>query len=134
MRPYLDAALSLTAPPSRDTTPATPLFTVFYTHNSTLSRPSPTATSSLNAIVVPPATPLLPQIADAATGNAEGVFWKAVEQLKAAGVRRSIVQESFGKAKEGEEEVTCAEESQDIDSFWPPLDASEDDSSTTDEW
>ncbi|KAI1788932.1 FAD/NAD(P)-binding domain-containing protein [Ganoderma leucocontextum] len=134
LRPYLDAALSLTAPPSRETSPATPLFTVFYTHNSSLSRPSPTANSLPSAIITPPPPPLLPVIADATTGNAEAMFWKAVEQLKAAGVRRSVVKETVGKAKEGGEEPADAEEYQEIDSFWPPLDATEDDSSTADEW
>ena len=134
LRPYLDAALSLTAPPSRDTAPGSPLFTVFYTHNPTLSRPSQLEVPLSSAIIAPLPTPLLPAIADAATGNAEALFWKAVEQLKAAGVRRSVVKESFGKAKESGEDPAETEEPQEIDSFWPPLDATEDDSNKMDEW
>ncbi|PIL36591.1 hypothetical protein GSI_00280 [Ganoderma sinense ZZ0214-1] len=134
LRPYLDATLSLTAPPARETVPATPLFTVFYTHNPTLRRASPPESSLSSVIITPSPTPLLPAIADAATGNAEAMFWKAVEQLKAAGVRRSVVKESFGKVKEGGDGPAEVEESQEVDSFWPPLDATEDDSSTTDEW
>ena len=76
---------------------------------------------------------LLPVIADAATENAEAMFWKAVEQLKAAGVRRSLVKDGLRRS-EDEENAGGERESEEVDSFWPPLDATEDDSSTADEW
>ena len=124
LRPYLEAALSLATPSSPSETAPAPLFTVFYTHNPSSSADSTSVPSPTGVIVTPPAIQLLPVIADEATENAEAMFWKAVEQLKAAGVRRSIIKESFAKVKEGGEEAAEAEEPQEVDSFWPPLDAS----------
>ena len=133
MRPYLEAVLSLAAPSSPSETAPAPLFTVFYTHNPSSSADSTSIPSPTGAIITPPAIQLLPVIADAATENAEAMFWKAVEQLKAAGVQRSLVQDGFRRS-EDEEKAGGEREPEEVDSFWPPLDATEDDSSTADEW
>ncbi|TBU50589.1 FAD/NAD(P)-binding domain-containing protein [Dichomitus squalens] len=135
LRPYLEAALSLAiSPSSPETTPTRPLFTVFYTHNPPSGAAPPSTPSDSGAILTPPPTQLLPAIADVATENAEAMFWKAVEQLKAAGVRRSVVKESYKKSDGEEEKVYDERKPEEIDSFWPPLDATEEDSSTADEW
>ncbi|KAI0366234.1 FAD/NAD(P)-binding domain-containing protein [Pilatotrama ljubarskyi] len=125
LRPYLDATLTLTAPPSASPVmqPVTPLFSVFYAHCPT---PRP---FGLDIIVTPPHTLLLPTIADVATEQAESMFWKAVQKLG----RKRPTEESTGK-KEAEDEGPESsekdiEESGLIDSFWPPLDAAEVESS-----
>ncbi|KAH9853364.1 GDP dissociation inhibitor-domain-containing protein [Lenzites betulinus] len=119
LRPYLDATLTLTSPPSSETTPATPLFTVFYTLHHALAT---TLDADPGIIVAPPHKPLITSVADEATQNAEGMFWKAVEKL---GKKRPPTQ---GADVSGEKE----EESGEIDSFWPPLDAAE--VETSDDW
>ncbi|EIW62323.1 FAD/NAD-P-binding domain-containing protein [Trametes versicolor FP-101664 SS1] len=136
LRPYLDATLTLTAPPptSSDPQPTTPLFTVFYIHHPAPHPPAP-STVGAGIIVSPPHTSLLPEIADAATQHAEVMFWKAVETLG----RRPLVQESGStdgvedKSEEsGEKEAEEDSDSGEIDSFWPPLDAAEVESA--DDW
>ena len=140
LKPYLDAALTLTAPPSSpDASIASPLFSVFYVHTAPTSALKLTGLGS-GIIATPPCPQLLPAIADAATENAEAMFWKAVEQLKAAGVQRSVVKgtttkvqdEAGGEDDDVDEKDSVDQEPEDIDSFWPPLDAAEDESA--DEW
>lgn len=60
------------------------------------------------------------------------MFWKAVEQLRAAGVQRTVPTEDAEKVDGEVEKAEPEEVSQDMDSFWPPLDALEDE--TGDEW
>ncbi|KAI0759704.1 FAD/NAD-P-binding domain-containing protein [Trametes elegans] len=133
LRPYLDATLTLTAPPttSPEAQPATPLFTVFYTQQPVPPQ-SPSATSS-NIIITPPYTPLLPAIADAATQNAEDMFWKAIEKL--GRTRRpaegTTTGEAKGKSEEAGEKV-AERDPEETDSFWPPLDVGE--VETSDDW
>ena len=138
LKPYLDAALSLTAPPSSpDASPASPLYSVFYFHSAP---PSVAPVSAMpTMIVTPPCTQLLPALADAATENAEAMFWKAVEQLKAAGAQRLVLKEpalrketNVEMEKDADEVPEDVAESEAIDSFWPPLEASED--PAADEW
>ncbi|KAI0751673.1 FAD/NAD-P-binding domain-containing protein [Daedaleopsis nitida] len=138
LRPYLDAVLSLTVPHTApaDTVPATPLFTVFYVHHPP-PVPSTDQTQPPDIIIPTSHSQLVPSIADAGTKAAEAIFWKAVEKLKAAGVRRTAPKEETEKddgaaekdSKEGEMESDAPD---DVDSFWPPLDAVEDE--TSDEW
>lgn len=71
-------------------------------------------------------------IADEATENAESMFWKAIEQLKTAGVQRTVAKEEVEVGDESAEKTGSHEKSEDVDSFWPPLDAVEDE--VTDEW
>ncbi|KAI0676664.1 FAD/NAD(P)-binding domain-containing protein [Trametes maxima] len=132
LRPYLDAALSLTAPPSvsSDTQPAVPLFTLFYNHY-----PAALPQASFGGpdiIIAPPCTPLLPTIADVATQNAETMFWAAVKKLGTVH-RKVATREASGDRKaEDANEKDTEEGPEAIDSFWPPLDAAEDDSA--DDW
>lgn len=138
LRPYLDATLTLTAPPptSPDPQPTTPLFTVFYIHHPAPPHPPPTpSTPGAGIIVAPPHTSLLPEIADEATQHAEAMFWKAVETLgRRPPVRESSstdgveVKSEESREKEAEEDSDSGE----IDSFWPPLDAAEVESA--DDW
>ncbi|KAI0643601.1 FAD/NAD-P-binding domain-containing protein [Trametes meyenii] len=132
LRPYLDAALSLTttSSTSTDTQPAAPLFSLFYIHHPVAL--SGASSGDLNIIVSPPCTPLLPVIADTATQNAEAMFWQAVKTLGIAR-KKTDTHEASADDKTGEaNEKDAGEDSEAIDSFWPPLDAAEDD--TTDEW
>ncbi|RDX39749.1 FAD/NAD(P)-binding domain-containing protein [Lentinus brumalis] len=134
LRPYLEATLSLTVPPSSppDTHPATPLFSLFYIHH-VLTPASPSSINNSSSIIItPPCRPHLPLIADQATEHAETMFWKAVEQLRAAGVQRTVPTEDAEKVDGEVEKAEPEEVSQDMDSFWPPLDALEDE--TGDEW
>jgi len=122
LRPYLDATLSLTAPASQDGAPST-LFTLFYIQQQP---PASTETSAATndastALVVPPRSPLFPEVGDSAATLAESMFWEAVETLKTLGVR---------PRPQGGDGVDSAEV--EVDSFWPPLDSVADD--TGDEW
>ncbi|KAI0706927.1 FAD/NAD(P)-binding domain-containing protein [Cerioporus squamosus] len=134
LRPYLEAALSLTVPPSSPsgTPPATSLFSLYYIHNIPASVSPSSSDNSSGIIIAPPCRPHLPAIADEATEHAETMFWKAVEQLKAAGVQRTVPKEEVEKGGDAVEKAELEESSQEIDSFWPPLDAIDDESS--DEW
>ncbi|KAJ2984837.1 hypothetical protein NUW54_g10361 [Trametes sanguinea] len=118
LRPYLRAALTLTVPPSAsaETQPAEPLFAVFYIQHPVSSPLSASSEADSDIIVTPPCTPLLPAIADAATQNAEAMFWRAVEQLTGQGKPEE---------RDEKEEKGSEDDSEAIDSFWPPLDAAE---------
>ncbi|KAG5641901.1 hypothetical protein DXG03_003988 [Asterophora parasitica] len=128
LRPYLDATLALTVPPSPPSpahtsseldstptptpTPPAPLFTAFYIEHPTAPlSPSPLSPSSSHKphIIPAPLAPsaALPDAPDAAAVHAEAAFWGAVRALRELGVRR-------GAQAEGEEQ-------EDIESFWPPL-------------
>ena len=137
LQPYLDAVLTLTGAPSTpDATPATPLFTTFFIHHEPRGA-GPSANDAGGIIVTPPASRVLPTIADNITQNAEVMFWRAVKQLKAAGVQRVAPPGYSRKEKKTEEAREDGEKDGDegleeIDSLWPPLDATEDD--TADEW
>ncbi|KAH9950124.1 FAD/NAD-P-binding domain-containing protein [Amylocystis lapponica] len=123
LRPYLDAALSLTTGPSSDSAPADPLFTLFYIQHPPTTPPallSPTSNPA-TVLVVPPCSPLFPEVADSTATVAEGVFWRAIETLKALGTRPRAQGEDGGDSVEV-----------DVDAFWPPLDAVADDMG--DEW
>ena len=128
MRPYLDAALTLTAPPSAGagTHAAKPLFTTFYAHHH--STPT-TSITDPGIIVAPSHRPLITAVADEATQNAEGMFWKAVEML---GMKRPPTEGARVSGGEEKDEEKDVEESGEIDSFWPPLDVAE--VETSDDW
>lgn len=136
LQPYLDASLTLTVPPAaaRETPPTAPLFTLFYIYHPPSTPSNVNHDSATDIFVTPPCTQLLPLIADAATQNAEAMFWKAMEKLKAAGIRPNLQKDKemedpgqSGKGVEGTEDTEAI-----IDSFWPPLDDVEDE--TSDEW
>ncbi|KAH9921562.1 FAD/NAD-P-binding domain-containing protein [Epithele typhae] len=120
IKPYLDATLSLTAPPSADGSAAVPLFTVFYYQHAVNDTPS-SSTELTGVVLTPPCTQDLASIADSATQHAEGMFWTAVGQLKAAGVKRGKVPTGRMATEEVEEEGQPEE----IDALWPPLDAAD---------
>ncbi|OSD01707.1 FAD/NAD(P)-binding domain-containing protein [Trametes coccinea BRFM310] len=122
--PYLYSALTLTVPPSApaEMQPAEPLFTVFYIHHPVSEQASSSFDDS-SIIVTPPCTSLLPAIADEATQNAEGMFWRAVELL--TGKRKP-------EERDEKEEKGSEEDSEAVDSFWPPLDAAE--AEISDDW
>ncbi|KAG6918509.1 hypothetical protein DXG01_013869 [Tephrocybe rancida] len=145
LKPYLDAVLALTtAPaPSSPTIPSAsppsplspspsssesvqtfkPLFTAFYVEHPE-ARPSSAEDPSTNTeqpqqeqartYIVPaplaPAAPL-PDLPDAAATAAEAVFWETVRAFKEAGIR----------PKRGAE----AAEAEEIESFWPAMEADE---------
>lgn len=116
LRPYLDAALTLAVPnPDDSAAPLVPLFTLFYTQTPAPSMPS--SDSSRSVLGVTDSLPILPEVADSATSQAEVLFWKTVELLKGAGCRPRSRKEDDGE--EANEEV-------EIDSFWPPLDMVDD--------
>ncbi|KAI8984914.1 FAD/NAD-P-binding domain-containing protein [Trametes punicea] len=134
LRPYLEAALTLTTPPSlsSEVRPSEPLFTVFYIQHQHPCEMSPaTSDANPNIIITPPCTSLLPVIADAATQNAETMFWRAIEWL--TGKRRTGGEEANSGGEGGDEKEKDAEgQSETIESFWPPLDVAEVESS--DDW
>lgn len=114
LKPYLDAALSLASssePSDAQASHVQPLFTLYYTEHLLTHH-----AGSSTVIVSPPRAALLPTIADSATTEAESMFWKAAEALKRAGVQRKATEE----------------EGQEVDAFWAPLSAVEDD--TGEEW
>jgi len=120
LKPYLDALLSLTVDRARP--PIEPLFTTFYLERpgSSLPTPSNVDASTGNGIggstyIVPAASPFsaLPDLPDDAAGLAEGTFMEAVKVLRK--YRRL-------EGEEDGDEVT----------FWPPLQAEENDDD--DEW
>ncbi|KAI0329920.1 FAD/NAD(P)-binding domain-containing protein [Cubamyces sp. BRFM 1775] len=132
LRPYLDAALTLTAPPSAssEVQPADPLFTVSYIHHPvSTSVPSDSADADSDIIITPPCTPLLPVIADVATQNAEAMFWRAVRRLKGTWEpeKRDCVDGEKDEATDKD-----GGEVDGIDSFWPPLDVA--DVESADDW
>ncbi|KIP10590.1 hypothetical protein PHLGIDRAFT_22209 [Phlebiopsis gigantea 11061_1 CR5-6] len=96
LRPYLNAALTITLPHAAEDR-LEPLFMLFYKqHPTTVLMPSDDESPPL---LPDPSIPLyLPEMADSSVHVAEATFWRAIEQLKAADV---------------------------IDSFWPPLDVVE---------
>ncbi len=125
LRPYLDAALTLSKPAveSDGQLPVQLLFELFYIQR-TSAKPMSSASVDIPAasvIIVPDGPPKLAELADDATTQAENIFWKAVESLKAAGCRPRR------QSPDGEE----AQDESVIDSFWPPLDAVDDPS---DDW
>lgn len=91
--------------------PPEPLFAVFYIEHPD----APAAAPSSSVLRAAPSSTLISEQADSATVNAEALFWKAVEMLKAAGRRPKRAPEVGGEELEA-----------DVDSFWPPLDAIED--------
>jgi hypothetical protein len=118
LRPYLSAILSLLCP----TSPLQPLFTAFYIQNPfTTPVPAPTQVHLPSLIVTPPPAHLLPDSADSSATNAETVFWKAIPILRAARQRH---------APEPHTEMTTDD---DIETFWPVLDAG-DERNSDGEW
>lgn len=138
LRPYLDAILSLTSPPSslpnsvdaetktntEGTTPS-PLFTLFYIEqppttplsNSISDTSSDAQTEVGNRVIYTPPSPVahqISEIADSATTLAQDVFWKSIRVLKGLGKRPKL-----DEGDEGDE----------LEGMWPPLsvDAIEDD-------
>ena len=108
--PYLDATLSLAAPPSEDAENARSSCTLFYKQCSAKIPAEPQDTQT-TCIYRSPYSRCLPEIADSAAVNGEDMFWRAVKALKAAG--------RLPQGAEGE--------GSDVDSFWPPLDYVEED-------
>ncbi|KAI0637611.1 GDP dissociation inhibitor-domain-containing protein [Trametes polyzona] len=142
LRPYLDATLTLTVPPTApaETQPATPLFTVFYTHHPGQGM-SRSADTDMGIIVAPPHTSLITALADEATQNAEDMFWRAIERLGKGKRPPSETQvEEHGEAKDSETDAEMEKEKGDgeeevtgvVDSFWPPLDVAE--VETSEDW
>ena len=117
LRPYLDATLTLAVPDTATSAPLEPLFTVFYIEHPDASDVA-TAAPSPSVLRAAPSSTLISEQADSATANAEALFWKAVEALKAAG-RRPKQRVQDGEDGGGKLEV-------DVDSFWPPLDIMDD--------
>ncbi|KAI0693488.1 GDP dissociation inhibitor-domain-containing protein [Cytidiella melzeri] len=105
LRPYLHATLRLASPESSDSLDVVePLFTLFYMQHPA-SGPSKPSSSILRAVSY---APHLPEIADSAVTNAEGIFWDVIKSLKAV-----------GRHPERNDEVDRGES--DVESFWPPL-------------
>lgn len=119
LRPYLNAALTITLPHAAEDS-LEPLFMLFYKqHPTTVLMPSDDESPPL--LPDPPIPLYLPEMADSSVHVAEATFWRAIEQLKAAGRRP--------RPKEGAD--SGGTEAPDvIDSFWPPLDVVEEE----DEW
>ncbi|KZT13206.1 FAD/NAD(P)-binding domain-containing protein [Laetiporus sulphureus 93-53] len=117
LSPYLDATLSLATPPPGDGAPVQALFTLFYIQHPP-SQPAQKLEAAANAtvLVTPTCSPVLPEQGDLATVNAESVFFKTVEMLKACG--------RCPRRKEGDEVVSG--DVWEIESFWPPLDIVDD--------
>ena len=120
LKPYLDALLSLTVDPAQP--PIEPLFTTFYLEKSGSLLPTPSNVDAStgtgiegSTYIVPAASPFsaLPDLPDDAARLAEGTFMEAVKVLRKY---RRLDGEEDG------DEVT----------FWPPLQAEENDDD--DEW
>ena len=70
------------------------------------------------------------------------MFWRAVEKLKAAGVRRTSLvpegvkdeEESGGESEQSFKGADGAANEEEIDAFWPPLDAVDDEASGSEDW
>ncbi|KAI0959198.1 hypothetical protein AcW1_004099 [Taiwanofungus camphoratus] len=115
LRPYLDATLSLADTQQTDEAPIEPLFSLFYTEHPSAPIAQDNAVDSPSSVLVTPArSPVLPELADAATSMAEKMFRKAVEVLQSAGRRP--------RAEGSEVEDVEVE----VESFWPPLDIVDD--------
>ena len=115
LKPYLDATLSITRPntSSEESLSSTQtIFTLFYKQHPT---PTHAISSDVKSSPLPPSgtsVPMyLPEIVDSTAGTVEVAFWRAVEQLKAAGRRPQR------KGDEGKD----VESPGDIDGLWPPL-------------
>ncbi|KAG5338193.1 hypothetical protein C0989_008010 [Termitomyces sp. Mn162] len=145
LRPYLTATLSLqtestpstsavqlnSPPSSSDRAPSSPsedvsprpLFTVFYIEHpdpaSSLPVPENSSAHPHTYIVPTPLIPAcpLPDLPNSAATSAEDVFWETVRKLQEAGVRPQRNQAS--------DEEHLAEEYDEIESFWPPMQADE---------
>ncbi|KAG5724428.1 Rab proteins geranylgeranyltransferase component A [Termitomyces sp. T112] len=145
LRPYLNATLSLqtestpstsavqlnSPPSSSDRAPSSPsedvsprpLFTVFYIEHpdpaSSLPVPENSSAHPHTYIVPTPLIPAcpLPDLPNSAATSAEDVFWETVRKLQEAGVRPQRNQAS--------DEEHLAEEYDEIESFWPPMQADE---------
>ena len=117
LRPYLDAALTLTV------SPASPLFTLFYKESVTKLAPPASDAAQSTLITSPPYAPYLTEVGDSAASNAEAMFWDAVKALTAS--KRYPKHAAEGETKADEDAKNGPE------SFWPPLDYVEDDS---EEW
>ena len=115
LRPYLDATLSLAVSTSPDSPAVEPLFSLYY-----IEHPPRAADDHTGALIVPPGAPPFPEVADSVATRAEGVFWKAVDALKALGVQPRAQDEGDGESSVQAE----------VDAFWPPLDSLPDE----DEW
>ena len=111
LSPYLNAALNINREEGER---VTPVFSLFYAHP--LPSPLPASLSASKRIVsVQPASARLPEFGDAATEEAERVFWDTIENL---GLKRG------SKESELDEDT--------VSSFWPPLEP--EDTSAVDEW
>ena len=111
LSPYLNEALNINREEGEC---VTPVFSLFYAH--ALASPLPASLSrSKRIVLVQPVSARLPEFGDAATEEAERVFWDTIETL---GLKRG--------SKEGEQDEET------VASFWPPLEP--EDGSEVDEW
>jgi len=111
LSPYLNAALNINREEGER---VAPVFSLFYAHP--LQSPLPASFSASKRIVsVQPASARLSEFGDAATEEAERVFWDTIETL---GLKRG--------SKESEQDEDT------VSSFWPPLEP--EDTSVVDEW
>ncbi|EMD31811.1 hypothetical protein CERSUDRAFT_119383 [Gelatoporia subvermispora B] len=125
LKPYLNATMSLIAPSISEegsALPIQPIFTLFFIQNPLSAPPASDAASTI--LVPPPVTSLVSELADAATENAEQVFWKAAQTITSARAER--------KPQGGEGKGETPKDIE-VDSFWPPLDVI-DDEPTLEEW
>ncbi|RDB15492.1 Rab proteins geranylgeranyltransferase component A [Hypsizygus marmoreus] len=153
LKPYLDAVLTLAAPPNDPATSTSlptppvetpsphpesastkPLFTSFYIEHPTPDSPlhtvDPESTQNKKTYIIP--TPLLPASSlpdtpDDAAINAEAAFWEVIK----------VLQQDGGKSDSdvsGKMELDRTDDaSEGVSSFWPPLER-EEESGGEEEW
>lgn len=105
LKPYLDATLSLTTPPSPES-----LFSTYYIQNISPAPLSDTPLASgsnllATVLITPPPLTLLPESSESAADNAEAIFHEAVRTLN-----------SLQPGVEGADGLDG-----EIELFWPPI-------------
>ncbi|CAL1701891.1 unnamed protein product [Somion occarium] len=123
LKPYLEAALTLTSSPSPDS-PTKPLLTCYYLQTLPSANMVVLSGSPQPLFTVPSDIVVMSETADTAATHAEEAFWKIVKDLERKGVKPTKIK-SEGEGERSEEGV--GEEPQLITQFWPPLDSVGDD-------
>lgn len=113
LTPYLEAALTLTSPPSDS--PTKLLMTLYYLQTIPAADLVVLSGDS-SSFTVASDTPYIAEVADSAANHAEEAFFKIVKELEKRGVKPS-------KVKKLGQEGDVEEDEGPITQFWPPFDS-----------
>ena len=114
LRPYLDAALTLTSSSLED--PTKPLMTLYYLQTMSVSD-LVLLSDDPRSFTTTSDTPYIAEIADSAATHAEEAFFTIAKELEKRGVKRNKVK------KLGQEQEGAEEEEGPVTQFWPPFDS-----------